>query len=58
MSDERPVVMVTGGSRGIGLAISRAFGAQGWGVALVARLQVDIDAAVNSIESSCVGDGA
>lgn len=37
MNDQRPVVFVTGASRGIGAATALAFGAAGWRVAISAR---------------------
>lgn len=48
----RPVVMVTGGSSGIGLASAELFAARGYDVAIVARDQVRLDAAVARIESA------
>jgi NAD(P)-dependent dehydrogenase (short-subunit alcohol dehydrogenase family) len=43
------VAIVTGGSRGIGLAIGRALAAEGASVALVARSKVTLDAAVAQV---------
>ncbi|MGI4849106.1 MAG: SDR family NAD(P)-dependent oxidoreductase [Janthinobacterium lividum] len=40
------VVLVTGGSKGIGLAVARAFCAEGARVAIVSREQANIDAAL------------
>ena len=51
MSERGPVTIVTGGSKGIGLSISQAFGSQGYQVAIVARNQEDLVAAVHSVES-------
>ena len=43
------VAIVTGGSRGLGLQIARALGEYGASVALVARKQADLDAAVEQL---------
>ena len=51
MNDSSPVVIVTGGSKGIGLAISVAFGSQGWRVAIVARNQDALHTAVAAVEA-------
>ena len=45
----RPVVVVTGASRGIGLAIARRFARAGRDVALVARDQEELDRAATAI---------
>jgi NAD(P)-dependent dehydrogenase (short-subunit alcohol dehydrogenase family) len=44
--------MVTGGSKGIGLAISQAFGARGARVAIVARGRESLDAAVGTVRTA------
>jgi gluconate 5-dehydrogenase len=46
------VAIVTGGSRGLGLQIARALGEYGASLALVARKQADLDAAVAQLETS------
>lgn len=46
----RPAVVVTGGSRGIGLAIARRFAKAGCDVALVARAEGPLQAAAAGIE--------
>jgi NAD(P)-dependent dehydrogenase (short-subunit alcohol dehydrogenase family) len=55
------VAIVTGGSRGLGLQIARALGEFGASLALVARNQPDLDAAVEKLEmagSTAVGFAA
>ena len=42
-------VLITGGSKGIGLACARAFIAEGAKVALVSRSQANLDAAKKSV---------
>jgi NAD(P)-dependent dehydrogenase (short-subunit alcohol dehydrogenase family) len=52
------VAIITGGSRGLGLQIAQALGEYGASLALVARKQVDLDAAVVQLESSgCTAAG-
>ncbi len=46
----RPVVVVTGGSAGIGRAAVREFAAAGYDVAIIARGQAGIDGAVADVE--------
>ena len=46
------VVVVTGASAGVGRAVARGFGAKGDAVALVARGQVGLDAAVKDVEAA------
>jgi NADP-dependent 3-hydroxy acid dehydrogenase YdfG len=48
---ERPVVVVTGASAGIGRATAIAFGRMGWRVALVARGLPGLEAARRDVES-------
>jgi len=48
------VAVVTGGSRGIGLAIARALGAEGAKVAIASRTQRDLDAARAVLEADGV----
>ncbi|HEX5184386.1 MAG TPA: SDR family oxidoreductase [Allosphingosinicella sp.] len=70
MNEQRPGVLaglfdlsgrtaiVTGGSRGLGLQIARALGEYGASLALVARKQAELDAAVAALEAAgCVADG-
>ena len=47
----RPVVLVTGGSRGIGLALARGFAAHGGDLVLVARGAGDLEAAAAAIRA-------
>ena len=48
-------VLVTGGSRGIGLACARAFLAEGAKVAIASRSRENLDRAARSIEATlCV----
>ena len=52
------VAIVTGGSRGLGLQIARALGEYGASLALVARKQADLDAAVEELTASgCTAAG-
>lgn len=52
------VAIVTGGSRGLGLQIARALGEYGASLALVARKQGDLDAAVAELEAAgCTATG-
>jgi NAD(P)-dependent dehydrogenase (short-subunit alcohol dehydrogenase family) len=46
------VALVTGGSRGLGLQIARALGEFGASLALVARKQADLDAAVEQLNTA------
>ena len=48
------VALVTGGSRGIGLAIARALGAEGARVAIASRTQRELDAARALLEGAGV----
>ena len=52
MSEPRRV-LVTGGSRGIGLAVSRALAAEGWRVIVASRDRARVDEAVTGLD----GDG-
>jgi NAD(P)-dependent dehydrogenase (short-subunit alcohol dehydrogenase family) len=54
MKLEGRVVVVTGGSRGIGLAIARALGAEGARVAIASRTQRELDAARAVLEGEHV----
>jgi NAD(P)-dependent dehydrogenase (short-subunit alcohol dehydrogenase family) len=49
MQIENATVLITGGSRGLGLALGRALGARGARVVLVARNRVELDDAVAAI---------
>jgi NAD(P)-dependent dehydrogenase (short-subunit alcohol dehydrogenase family) len=55
VADSRPIAIVTGGARGIGLGISRALAASGWDLALVGlRPAADVRAVVSELDSSGV----
>src|SRR5262249_32725585 len=47
---EGKIALVTGGSKGIGLAIARALGASGASVVITGRDQATLDRAVSSVE--------
>ena len=49
--DSGRVVLITGGTSGIGLATARLFGRQGWQVGLIARGQAGLDAARARLEA-------
>lgn len=49
---DRPIVVVTGASAGIGRATALAFGKRGWRVALLARGQEGLDGARRQIEAA------
>jgi NAD(P)-dependent dehydrogenase (short-subunit alcohol dehydrogenase family) len=53
-TQEPRVALVTGGSRGIGLAIARALGAEGARVAIASRTQHELDAAKALLEAEHV----
>jgi NAD(P)-dependent dehydrogenase (short-subunit alcohol dehydrogenase family) len=48
----RPVVVVSGGSAGVGRATVREFAARGYDVAVLARGQAGVDAAVKDVEAA------
>jgi 3-oxoacyl-[acyl-carrier protein] reductase len=48
----RPVVMVTGASRGIGCAVARAFAREGFDVALIARPSMHLDRVAQELAAS------
>ncbi len=52
---DNKVVVVTGGTSGIGLATARAFAAEGANVFITGRRQAELDAAVKSIGGKTVG---
>ena len=50
VADRRPIAIVTGGARGIGLGISRALAAAGWDLAIVGvRGSTDVQAVVDEL---------
>ena len=54
----RPVVVVTGGTGGVGRATVREFAAHGYDVAVLARGQAGLDGAVRDVEDAggrCAG---
>src|SRR5690606_20704274 len=52
MNSRQPkVVVITGGSAGVGRASARAFAANGYDVAVIARGQAGLDGAVRDIEA-------
>ena len=53
MADRRPIAIVTGGARGIGLGISRALAATGWDLAVVGvRPSSEVQNVTNELEKS------
>ena len=51
MADSRPIAIVTGGARGIGLGISRALAAAGWQLAIAGvRPPADVRAVIGELE--------
>lgn len=55
MNDTKPVVLVTGASKGIGLGIARVFAGKGYRVALAARNAEQAQAAADSLECEAIG---
>src|SRR4051794_23879877 len=55
MSVEGRAVLITGGSRGLGLALARQFGALGAHVTLAARDQAELNAAREDLTSRGIG---
>ena len=55
MNDTKPVVLVTGASKGIGLGIARVFAGKGYRVALAARNAEQAKAAADSLECEAIG---
>jgi NAD(P)-dependent dehydrogenase (short-subunit alcohol dehydrogenase family) len=58
MSGERPVAIVTGGSRGIGLACAKLLAARGYGVVLTSRDPSAAEKAANEIGADAFGFAA
>jgi len=52
MTLEGQVALITGGSRGLGLAIAQALGAEGASIACLARSGAELDAAVTTLTAS------
>ena len=52
MAEQRPVVVVTGGSAGVGRAIVREFASHGYDVAALARGRAGLDGAVQDVEAA------
>jgi NAD(P)-dependent dehydrogenase (short-subunit alcohol dehydrogenase family) len=46
---DSPVAIITGASRGLGLALARALGIRGWRLVVDARTAADLDAAAEEI---------
>ncbi|GAB0153815.1 3-oxoacyl-ACP reductase FabG [Marinobacterium sp. BA1] len=55
MNDSKPVVLVTGASKGIGLGIARVFADKGYRVAIAARHLEQAQAAADSLETEALG---
>ncbi len=52
MADRRPIAIVTGGARGIGLGIARALAATGWDLAIVGvRPPTDVGSVVDELQT-------
>ena len=52
MGDPRPIAIVTGGARGIGLGISRALAATGWDLAIAGiRAAAEVDAVLGELRA-------
>ena len=50
MTDARPVAIVTGGARGIGLGIARALAADGWSLAIAGvRDPADVKSTIETL---------
>jgi NAD(P)-dependent dehydrogenase (short-subunit alcohol dehydrogenase family) len=51
MTTTAPTAVITGASRGLGLALARSFAADGWGLVLDSRHAVDLAQAVEPLEA-------
>ncbi len=52
VSADRPVVVVTGGGRGLGRSLATGLAADGWDVAVLGRVRADLDAAADEVRSA------
>ena len=55
MNAARPVAFITGGARGIGLAVAHAFAERGFDLALFGRVPEELDAAEREVSAASAG---